>query len=86
VLLLSRDESYAVRDFIVLCPITTRRRGLPTEVEVGPEEGLPGPSVANLDVIITAPKGRLQERISALSPEKLAAVEAAVYFALDLQT
>ena len=86
VLLLSRDEAYAVRDYIILCPITRRRRGLRSEVELGPEEGLPRPSVANLDVIITEPKGRLLERVSDLSPEKLAAVEAAIHFALDLET
>ena len=52
VLLLSRDEAYPVRDFIILSPLTTHGRGLHTEVNLGPEDGLPGTSVANLDVII----------------------------------
>ena len=85
VLLLSRDEAYLVRDFVILSPLTTRSRGLPTEVSLGPEDGLPRASVANLDVIITESKGRLQERITSLRPEKLRAVEEAIHFALGLE-
>jgi mRNA interferase MazF len=86
VLLLSRDEAYTVRGFVLLSPLTRRRRGLPTEVDLGPEEGLPRASVANLDVIITEPKRLLQERIVALSAEKLQAVDAAIRFALGLES
>jgi mRNA interferase MazF len=84
VLLLSRDESYAVRDFVIMSPLTTNRRGLPTEVEVGPEEGLPRPSVVNLDVLTMESKRRLRERISALSPGKLREVDDALRFALGM--
>ncbi len=83
-LLLSRDEAYAVRDLVIVTPVTTRIRRLPTEVPLGPADGVPRASVANLDVIDTIPKNRLQERITSLSPEKLAAVDAAIHFALDL--
>ncbi len=84
-LLLSRDEAYSVREFIILSPLTTRSRGLRTEVSLGPEEGLPRTSVANLDVIITESKGRLHKRITILSPAKLRAVDAAIHFALGLE-
>ena len=83
-LLLSRDEAYAVRDFVIMSPLTTRSRRLPTEVELGPEDGLPQSSVANLDVIITESKGYLRERITDLGPGKLRAVDAALHFALGL--
>lgn len=85
VLLLSRNESYQVRDLLIVSPLTTNRRGLPTEVEVGPEDGLPRPCVVNLDVLATESKRRLAERITALSPEKLRAVDAALKFALGLE-
>ena len=85
VVLLSRDEAYSVRDFVIMSPLTTRRRGLLTEVELGPEDGLPRTSVANMDVIITGSKERLRERISDLSPAKLRAIEAAIHFALGLE-
>ena len=85
VLLLSRDEAYLVREFIILSPLTARSRGLPTEVSLGPEDGLPRASVANLDVIITEPKRRLRDHIASLRPDKLRAVDAAIHFALGLE-
>ncbi len=84
VLLLSRDEAYAVRDLVIMTPVTTRIRGIPTEVPLGPSDGMPRASVANLDVIDTIPKNRLQERITSLGPDKLAAVDTAIHFALAL--
>ena len=85
VLLLSRDEAYGVRDFVIMSPLTTRVRHIPTEVELGPEDGLAQSSVANLDVIITESKGCLRERITGLGPGKLHAVDTALRFALGLQ-
>ena len=85
VLLLSRDQAYQVREFIIVSPLRIRSRRLPTEVHLGPEDGLPRASVANLDVIITAPKRQIRERIAILSPRKIRAVEAALRFALGLE-
>ena len=84
VLLLSRDEAYAVRELLIASPITTRIRDLPTEVRLGLEDGLPRESAVNLDVLITIPKRTLQERIAVLSSEKVLAVDRAVKFALGL--
>ena len=84
VVLLSRNEAYAVRELVTVVPVTTRVRQIPTEVVLGVAEGLPKPCVANLDTITTIPKKTLSERITVLSPEKLAAVERAVKFALGL--
>ncbi|MDP6495373.1 MAG: type II toxin-antitoxin system PemK/MazF family toxin [Dehalococcoidia bacterium] len=86
VLLLSRDEAYQRRTLAVAAPITTHMRGILTEVPLGPEEGLPRHSVANLDTLMTIPLRALQEQITTLSHEKLQAVEAAIHFALDLET
>jgi mRNA interferase MazF len=60
-------------------------RHIPVEVPLGPEDGLPRPCVVNLDTITTIAKRSLQERLVALSPEKLEAVEAAIQFALGLE-
>lgn len=83
-LLLSRDDAYDVRQLVIMTPLTTRSRNLRTEVVLGPEDGLPRQSVANLDVIVTESKRRLQERITSLDPKKLEAVDAALKFALGL--
>ena len=85
VLLLSRDSAYDTRGLVVVSPVTTRVRGLYTEVPLGLKDGLRRASVANLDVIMTVAKSRLQERISGLSPDKLAAMDAAIHFALGLE-
>ena len=85
VLLLSRDEAYDTRSLVIMTPLTTRARGIPTEIGLGPEDGLPRPCVANLDVINTVAKGRLQRRIAGLSADKVRAVDEAIHFALGLE-
>jgi len=56
--LLSRDDAYAIRSRLTVAPVTTRQRGIPSEVALGPEEGLPRPCVANLDSITSDPEGQ----------------------------
>ena len=84
VLLLSRDEAYAVRRLVTVAPLSTRIRGIPVEVPLGPDDGLPKASVANLDSLVTIPKARLTNRLASLGPSKLSAVEKALRFALGL--
>jgi len=84
-ILLSRNEAYAVRELVTVAPVTTRIRHIPTEVPLGPEDGLPKACVANLDAITTIAKSSLHERLTSLSTEKLASVDAAIRFALGMQ-
>lgn len=85
VILLSRDEAYEVRRLVTVAPVTTRVRGIPVEVPLGPKDGMPRECVANLDTVITIPKDTLRERLTVLSRPKMAAVDAALRFALGLQ-
>ena len=85
VVLLSRDEAYAVRELVTVAPITTRIRNIPVEVPLGPNEGLPKKCVANLDTITTIPKSILLERISVLPAPKITALNGAIRFALGLE-
>ena len=84
VVLLSRNEAYVVRQLVTVAPITTRARRIPTEVPLGPEEGLPKPCVVNLDTITTIPRQSLAQPLGPLSKEKLAEVDRALRFALGL--
>lgn len=84
VVLLSRDEAYAVRALVTVAPVTTRIRRIPAEVDLGPEDGLPKPCVVNLDAIVTVPKAHLGEPITQLRPEKIRQIEAALRFALGM--
>ena len=83
-LLLSRDEAYQVRAYVTVAPVTTRVRGIPVEVPLGPEDGMPRTCVVNLDSLVTVSRSLLERRLVRLSSEKLAAVEDAIRFALDL--
>ncbi len=84
VVLVSRDEAYAVRALVTVVPVTTRVRGIPVEVPLGREEGLPRRCAANADTIATIPKGALAGYAGVLGPEKIAALDAAIRFALGL--
>ena len=84
VVLLSRDEAYVVRSLIIVAPITTHIRHIPSEVPLGADDGMPQNCVANLDTITTIPKDCLSNRLAALSPQKMKEVEAAIHFALGM--
>ena len=84
VVLLSRDEAYAVRELVTVAPVTTRIRNIPVEVPLGPKEGLPKECVVNLDTITTIPKSMLSERISLLPASKISALDEAIRFALGM--
>ena len=85
VLLLSRNEAYAVRELVMVAPLTTRVRGIPSEVPLGGEDGVPRPCVTNLDTIATVAKTSLRERLTSLSGDKFKAVENALHFSLGLE-
>jgi mRNA interferase MazF len=85
VLLLSRDESYSVRELVIVAPVTTRIRHIPSEIPSNAEDGLPKPCVVNLDTITTIAKASLQEKLTVLSAEKLKLVEEAIHFVLGME-
>jgi len=84
VVLLSRDEAYAVRNAVTVAEVTSTIRGIPVEVNLGPEDGLPKKCVVNLDTIVTIRKELLIERITVLRNEKIEQINAAIKFALSI--
>ncbi len=85
VVLLSRDEAYAVRNAVTVAEVITTVRGIPVEVPLGPEDGLAKDCVANLDTIATIRKALLQQRITLLRNERLQQIDAAIKFSLFLK-
>ena len=85
VVLLSRDQTYSVRNQATVAYVTTRIRRIPVEVELGPEDGLEVPCVANLDNINTIYLEALRERITWLGPERMQQIEDAIHYALALR-
>ncbi len=84
VVLLSRDRAYAVRNAITVALVTTTIRHIPSEVPLGPADGMPKPCVANLDVVNTIPKASLVQHICTRSAAKVTAVNRTTRFAMDL--
>jgi mRNA interferase MazF len=84
VVLLSRNAAYAVRASVTVAPVTRTVYEIPVEVRLGPEDGMPANCVINLDNILTIPKQNLDRSLTSLTPEKLALVERAIKFALEL--
>ena len=84
-LLLSRPEVYRIRSAVTIAPVTARVRGIPVEVPLGPEDGMPQPCVVNADDIGTFKKNRLLRRITEISDDTMREVARAMKFALELE-
>lgn len=65
-LVVSRDAANAVMQRVLVAPVTTRVRGVPSELPLGRGEGLPMPSVASFDNLRPFPKAMLVRRLGAL--------------------
>jgi len=82
-LVVSRDAANAVMQRVLVAPVTTRIRSVPSELPVGPAEGLPHVSVASFDNIRPFPKSMLVRRLGALDPERRHLVCAVAAATLD---
>jgi mRNA interferase MazF len=85
VVLVSRDAAYAVRSAVTIVEVSTKARGIPSEVPLGRRDGLPRRCVANADNVVTIPKAVLEERIAALGSDRLAELDRALRFSLGLE-
>lgn len=66
VLIVSRDEVIPALNNVVVAPITSTIRHIPTCIPVGPEEGIDHDSVATFDNLAAVPKSVLTVRLGAL--------------------
>ena len=85
VVLVSREQAYALRTLLTVAKITTRRRGLRSEVTLGPAEGLPRECVANSDDLLTIHKRQLIERIGTIPTDRVRELDSALAFSLGLE-
>ncbi len=81
VLVLTADELAPVLRSVVVAGLTTRVRGVATEVAVGPDDGVPRASVVNLLDVRPVTAALLVERVASLGPERMREVCAALAFA-----
>lgn len=71
VLVLTRQEVIPLLHTVMVAPITSTRRGAPSEVLVGVEEGLKRDSAVNLDHVQTIEQDRLVGFIGSLDAAKM---------------
>ena len=86
VCILTRGAAIAGSTSVTCAPITRTIRGIRSEVEVGPAEGLPTESVITCDNVLTIPADYLVgEPLGHLDRERRAALDAALRYALDIR-
>lgn len=71
---MTREDAIDSLNEVFVVFATTRIRGIPSEVELSREDGMPRDCVLNTDHANTIAKGYMVERITTLAPEKVAAV------------
>jgi mRNA interferase MazF len=75
---LTRDVAIPVLKALLVAPATRTVRGIPTEVRLGVEDGMPEECVLSLDNATLVPKEFLRQRICTLGPERMEHVCAAL--------
>ncbi|CAN5135638.1 type II toxin-antitoxin system PemK/MazF family toxin [soil metagenome] len=71
VLVLTRERFIVRLNAVLVAPVTTRVRGIPTEVALAEEDGLPRTCVANFDNVFTLRREGLRERICTLPATRI---------------
>lgn len=79
--ILTRDDAIPGLTTLLVAPATSTQRGIPTEVALDVEDGMPRPCVLSLDGVIAVPKSLLTDRITRLSPVRMHAVCGALILA-----
>ncbi|MGQ0464687.1 MAG: type II toxin-antitoxin system PemK/MazF family toxin [Sporichthyaceae bacterium] len=82
ILVLTREPFIVRLHSVLVAPITTRVRGIPTEVELSADEGLPQTCAANFDNLFTLRRERLREQAGTISTERWTEVCRAYRFAV----
>lgn len=71
VLVLTRDAAIPVLKRVTIASISRRIRGIPTEVVIGEEDGMPHPCAVSLDNLGEAWEAMLTEQVTTLGYAKM---------------
>jgi len=71
VVVLTRDEALERLRNLVVALVTRTIRGIDTEVQLGPADGMPVECAVSLDNLRTVPKALLTESITKLDSERM---------------
>ncbi len=70
-LVITRNEATAVLNNVVVAPVTSTIRSIPTTIAVGPAEGIDHDSVASFDSLAAVPRSILTIKLGQLGPTRL---------------
>jgi mRNA interferase MazF len=82
VLILTRGSAIPYLSRVTVAPITSTIRGVPSEVALGPDDGMRQSCAANLHNLVTVDQQNLGRRLTRLTPRRMSQVCAALSFAL----
>jgi mRNA interferase MazF len=80
---MTRDAAIPVLNAMLAAPVSRTVRRIPTELRLGPEDGMPEECAASLDNLRVVTKAHLVERACVLSPARMAAACSALRTAID---
>ena len=69
---------------VVCAPVYSRRDGLATQVEIGPDDGLKHDSSVHCDALVSLPKSALTDYVASLKAPRVRALDQALRVALAL--
>lgn len=84
VLILTRSSVIHLLNEITIAPITSTIRGIPSELVLMPEDGMPQACAVNFDHLQTVPKAKIGRLITVLTEEKMELASDAICFALGM--
>lgn len=82
VLILTRSAALEYLSRVTVAPITSTIRGVPSEVRLGPDDGMKQECCINLHNLVTVSQDGVGRRLARLGPNRMEAVCAALEFAL----
>lgn len=85
VLVLTRGSALGYLSRVTVAPITSAARGVPSEVSLGPDDGMKQPCAVNLHNVVTVPKLGIGRRVAKLGDDRMRQVCAALAFALGCE-
>lgn len=83
VVILTRERFIPRLSAVLVAPVTTRVRDIPTEVILDADDGMPRQCAVSLDNVLTLPKMVLRERLTRLDRPRMSEVCRAYRFAAD---
>jgi mRNA interferase MazF len=85
VLILTRASAIGYLSRVTVAPITSTIRGVPSEVALGPEDGMKAPCVVNLHNLVTVAQSAIGRRLVQLPSPRMREVCRSLIFALGCE-